>query len=129
MPRCGCMGKPRIGPSSGSLKAKWSNKRKGSKRLLGCGEMDRRKRTPAPSIANCGSIIFLIFRACAWLIPLISYVDFISPNYIKGFEPKQLTIYQRYFRISNSFRIFRVIASFASEGNSADDRLETFVAK
>src|SRR3989304_7383082 len=54
-----------MGPSIGLLNAKGSNKRNGSNRLARLGPKDRRSRTSAPSITNCGSMICLIVRETA----------------------------------------------------------------
>src|SRR3990170_6244617 len=86
MPRCGCIGKPTIGPSIGSLKAKWSKSRKGSNGLARLGPNDRRSSTPAPSITNWGSMMSRAIRIRPRRKVALPETDWSHPYYIEA-EP------------------------------------------
>src|SRR3990172_1702874 len=84
MPRCGCIGKPTIGPSIGSLKAKWSKSRKGSNGLARLGPNDRRSSTPAPSITNWGSMMSSAIRIRPRRKVALPETDWSHPYYIEA---------------------------------------------
>src|SRR3990172_968114 len=84
MPRCGCIGKPTIGPSMGWLKAKWSKSRKGSNGLARLGPNDRRSSTPAPSITNWGSMMSRAIRIRPCRKVALSETDRSHPYYIEA---------------------------------------------
>src|SRR3990172_7454703 len=76
---------PRMGPSIGSLKAKWSKRRNGSNGLARLGPKERRSSTPAPSITYCGSRICLTLRGgVAIILSPNSKKDNFGQYYIKG---------------------------------------------